>query len=163
MLEDVRDKVKTVLQTYLPAQLDVIDTARGGGIVLDDIASFHTTEFALDDFLQLPALLILAVRTNLEHLLRSSANYRDTTHTLNVIIIVSEVQNETLETRLLRYAQAVEQVLVTHNTLDDVSDLIIDTNVLRYGIGEVKRFSTSQTFVQGMGIVVEVKERYTIT
>lgn len=163
MLEDVKDKVKIILQTYLPAKLDAIDTARGGGIVLDDIASFHTTEYALDTFLQLPTLLVLGIRTDLKFLLKGTTNYRDAVHTLNVIVVVSEIKDDTLETRLLRYAEAVESILVTHNTLDDTTDRIVDTNVIRYGIGEVKRFKTSVTYIQGIGIVVEVMERYSIT
>ena len=126
MIEDVLGKLKTTLQTYLPARLDVIDSTRGGGIVLDDIASFHTTEYALDTYLNFPTLFLLGVTTDLKFLLKSSANYRDATHRITGIVIVSDV------------------------------------NVLRYGIADVKRFTTTNTFIQGIGVVIEVKERYSV-
>ena len=162
MIEDVLGKLKTTLQTYLPARLDVIDSTRGGGIVLDDIASFHTTEYALDTYLNFPTLFLLGVTTDLKFLLKSSANYRDATHRITGIVIVSDVNDSTIETRLWRYAEAIEQILVTHNTLDDTTDRIVEVNVLRYGIADVKRFTTTNTFIQGIGVVIEVKERYSV-
>lgn len=159
MLEDVVTNLKTTLQTSLPSKLDTIETERGDGIVLDDIAHFSITGFEKDDYFACPALFVLGegTPTSIEVM---GNNKKRATHTIIVIIIVEDIHEETIYKKLLRYCEAVERIIFNDKRLGNTvhSALITKTAVI-----EGAKYTTTSSMQRAVGLVIEVIEDYLLT
>jgi hypothetical protein len=107
----------TTLQTYLPAELDIIDADMADGITLDDVADADYYAFEVDDA-HTPAYpaIVVDARASIPVAITTTTHSPGTDqsdHEIVVSVLMNNSANEskaTLKKRILRYARAVVNV-----------------------------------------------------
>ena len=102
MLEDVVLKIKSILQTNLPTKLDTIETQRGDGIVLDDIASFFISRFQKDDAFARPAIFVIGEDTPIIDFRLGTAREIEAKHIIGIILIAEDADDDVLQKKMWR-------------------------------------------------------------
>lgn len=137
----------TTLQTYLPAELDLIDAEEADGVTLADVDNAAYLEFESEAALVEHALAITInpddggtetiALTSISH---TPGNVH-AEHAITVAVHLKDVENETPEVtkrRVMRYARAVERVLaVKYPTMPDAGAETV-FSVSRLGAGPMR-------------------------
>jgi hypothetical protein len=117
----------SILQTYLPAELDLIDAEEADGITMDDVANAQYYQGEVDDqhTPEYPAIVVDA-RASVPIAITSTTHSPGTDqsdHEIVVSVLMNAAANEgkaTLKKRILRYARAIVRVLaIKYSTLSD--------------------------------------------
>ena len=117
----------TILQTYLPAELDLIDAEEADGITMDDVANAEYYQGEVDDqhTPEYPAIVVDA-RSSIPISITSTTHSPGTDqsdHEIVVSVLMNNSANEskaTLKKRILRYARGVVRVLaIKYPTLEN--------------------------------------------
>lgn len=157
-IEDVVTKIKTTLQASLPAKLDTIETERGDGVILDDIAFFSITRLQRDEYFVRPALFILGENTPLT-ISTIGSNRKRATYRVELLVIVEDSDEERLQKKLWRYHAGIERVLDSDRRLGGTVHSITIIDLLIVG-GSFKESATQE---RTMSLLAEVIEDYVIT
>lgn len=120
-------RMVTILQTYLPAELDLIDAEEADGITMDDVANAEYYQGEVDDqhTPEYPAIVVdvrasnpIAITTTTH-----SPGTDQSDHEIVVSVLMNNSANESkaiLKKRILRYARAIVRVLaIKYATLPD--------------------------------------------
>lgn len=109
-------RIVATLQSYLPAELDLIETEMSDGVTLDDVADYYEHEAPAS--LVPSALCIVVNAESTEPIeIRSTTNtpgVYDADHRVVVRFELKDTYNEepqVTKRRVLRYARAIERVL----------------------------------------------------
>jgi hypothetical protein len=117
----------SILQTYLPAELDLIDAEEADGITMDDVANAQYYQGEVDDqhTPEYPAIVVDA-RASVPIAITSTTHSPGTDqsdHEIVVSVLMNAAASEgkaTLKKRILRYARAIVRVLaIKYSTLSD--------------------------------------------
>lgn len=135
------------LQTYLPAELDLID-AEEADFVLDDVENGHYYDFADPRVLVNSNLAIVVnVSATTPLAIKSTTNspgVYDVEHTIEVAVHKKGTENEgpaTMKKRVLRYARGIERVLaIKYPTLPGGG---VETVVMARRFGDVTYIDTA--------------------
>ena len=132
-LEDIANKIRTVLQSDLPGELDTIDTDKNDGITLEDprvyfIGGGHT--FSPH---QLPALFINGDDAPEE---LTGKKYRHV-FTMNVWLEIREANKEKAQKLVWRYSDAIHEVFAKSINYD-LGDNVISVKTTRKTTGFVE-------------------------
>lgn len=109
-------RITATLQTYLPAELDLIDTEMNDGIALDDVSDYYEHEAPAAGIPSTIAIVVNAVSTDPIDI-KSTTNSPGVYHAEHRIVVMfhlKDIYNEepqTTKKRVLRYARAIERVL----------------------------------------------------
>ncbi|MFQ5834323.1 MAG: hypothetical protein ACE5HR_00155 [bacterium] len=158
IIEDAAIKIRTVLQTNLPAKLDTIDTERGDGIVLDDIAFFSITSYQLNEYFPRPAMFILGENTPFLEISTVGGKRKRMTYIMDLTVVVEDNDEERLQKKLWRYADGVERVLEADRRLGGTVHSIIIKDLLITSRG----FTTSSAPTRAISLLAEIQQDYTI-
>lgn len=158
MIEDVVNKIKSILQANLPAKLAAIDTARGGGITLRGVANtdYFVAQIDMAKMVTFPALFILAVNTPAINMV---AQRREFNHVIDIKVLeryvaVDSRTTENLQRRLWRYIEAIEDILNSDLTLGGT---VINTQIVAHDYSETT--SAGHEYEQEGGLRLQVLER----
>jgi len=111
-----------VLQASLPAELDLIDAEESDGIVLDDVPNpaYFDYETQIQNVEHPLAIVVNLVSTSPVRMFSTtnSPGTYEAMHTITVEVSLKNIENkdpDTLKKRILRYARAIERVIVIKN------------------------------------------------
>lgn len=154
MIEDIVNKIKSLLETNLPARLDEIELARNDGIVLNDIAAYYVINKLGDMIVRYPCIFILGEET-------PSANRigrkREWKHKTTIRVFSRDVDEEILQRKLWRYVEAVEKVLNKDITLAGAATYSVIT-AHKYS----PAYKAGMLFIRDASLSLEVSERYSV-
>ena len=156
-IEDVVTKIKTTLQASLPAKLDTIETERGDGIVLDDIAFFSITRLQRDEYFARPALFILGENTPFT-IVTIGGNRERAKYRIEMCVVVEDNDEERLQKKLWRYFEGIKRVLSLDRRLGETVHSIEVTDLLTFS----NVFKESSTPERTIFLLTEVIEDYQI-
>ncbi len=116
-MEAVLAAVETTLSTNMAAKVAALNTEYGAGITLVNIATYEwfAKSFAAQDY---PVCVLDPVRSIPENRYIGAMTER---HNLIVFVADTDSNARNLIKKLLRYARAVREILITHHTLGGVS------------------------------------------
>jgi len=120
-------RMVTILQTYLPAELDLIDAEEADSITMDDVANAQYYRGEVDDqhTPEYPAIVVDARASNPIAITSTthSPGTDQSEHEVVVSVLMNNSANESksdLKKRILRYARAVVRVLaIKYSTLSN--------------------------------------------
>lgn len=141
--EYVVARVVSILQTYLPTELDLIDAEEGDSITMDDVANAQYYQGELDDqhSPEYPAIIVDALSSTPIAILTTthSPGSEQADHEIVVSVLMTNSNNESkadLKKRILRYARGISRVLsIKYPTLPSGGAPTV-VSVKRVGAGE---------------------------
>lgn len=116
MVEDIVRQVRTLLQNQLPVKLDQIELERADGVTLEDIQSLFVQPGHKDAHIKYPNITIRGEITTAANAL---SRRRELRHRVSVWVILREVSpdSDLAQTKLWRYVEAIERILVSNPSL----------------------------------------------
>jgi hypothetical protein len=154
MIEDIVDKIKSLLETNLPAKLDEIEAARNDAIVLNDVAAYYVTNRLKDTIVSYPCIFILGEETPSANMMGRKREFR---HKIIIRIFTRDMDEEVLRRQLWRYVEAVEKVLNQDVTLAGLATYSVIT-AHKYS----PAYKAGMLFVKDASLLLEVDERYSV-
>ncbi len=154
MIEDIVNKIKSLLETNLPAKLDAIEAARNDGIVLNNIAAYYVTNRLKDMIVNFPCIFILGEETPSANRIGRKREFR---HKIIIRIFIRDVDEEILQRQLWRYVEAVEKVLNQDVTLGGAA---INSVITAHKYNPA--YKAGMLFVRDVSLLLEVDERYSV-
>jgi len=106
MIEDVVARIETELANNLSSELTAFETYQGVTLNLPLPKEIRFSE--VRELQSIPAILILPSSSSFSELISGK---KDATHTIDVVIVCADTNDENLSRKLWRYGRSIERVL----------------------------------------------------
>lgn len=153
MIEDIINSLKNILQTNLPAQLDLIELARPG-ITLPDPTEIRVVSLPEEKTVRYPFMVLNAEPSSVE---KHSNRRQDFTHKIEIQVFLRDHDEERRERILWRYFEAINNIWRANTTWGGKAQASAITGV------EYAFFSPApdkdDTWAKGISITLEAQEK----
>ena len=159
MIEEVIDALKTTFVANLPAMLNTIDAEHGDGITLEDIPTDRIFTYGEQSLPTVPAIVLLAQGSPPDQMISgTNRSPNDFTHSIYVICVIDDTNQENLTRRSFRYLDALWRIIKGTPGLG--RNQVIDTTITDHA--HSNHYEKSGAYRKDFYLKLSVKERVTV-